>query len=288
MTVKRICFLFLPVLFLLLAPKAKAQSFSMEFANHLLQNKLTDEAAAYLTQSLADSSNIHSRDTINHLLGNIYFDRQQHLQAYQYYTSVSDSFADLFVNKLRQAISLHSIQRSEEAYTLLNTIAPADSLELQILIVFKAAIALSQDNYNSYLSNDSAIAFNSFIYDDVRVHLKNIYTQKVSSHKKSPFLAGLYSAIIPGLGKVYAGKPYEGLSSFLQTGVLGAIVLENLLRAGPSSARFIVFGGLFGLFYVGNIWGSVVAVKVHEQQVTKQFNEEISRNLYITIRNYKG
>jgi len=260
----------------------------MAFAEHLLQNKLTDEAVTYLTRSLADTANIRSGDTIRFLLGNIYFDKQQHVQANQYYASVSDSFEGKFVSGLKQSISLYCLSRHDEAVSVLNHATPHDSLEMQLVLLFKSAIALSRNDYTAYLSNDSAIAFNSFIYDDVRTHFKGIYTRKVTTKKKSPFLAGLYSAIVPGLGKVYAGKPYDGLSSFLQTGVMGAIALENAMKAGVYTARFVVFGGLFGLFYVGNIWGSIVAVKVHEQQVTKQFNDEISRNMYITIRNYKG
>jgi phosphonate transport system permease protein len=43
-------------------------------------------------------------------------------------------------------------------------------------------------------------------------------------NKKSPILAGVLSLILPGLGQIYTGKSYRGVSIFLATLVMGIIV----------------------------------------------------------------
>jgi hypothetical protein len=278
------------LLLIVLAPVqvCSAQTFDRGFAAHLMEQRLTSEAISYFTFSLSDSTNHQHYDTLHMLMGNIFFDQQQHIQANDHYKAVSDFFTGKFIVDLKRSISLTSLNRKQEAIALLSQAHPADSLEMQIVHVFISAVLLLEKDFQGYLLADSSVQFNSYIYDDVRTRLKYAYTHRLKEKRKSPFLAGLYSAVIPGAGKVYAGKPYEGLATFFQTGALGAIALENYLKAGPGSGRFIAFGGLFGLFYVGNIWGSALAVKVEQQQSLKQFNDEIIRNMYITIRNYKG
>jgi tetratricopeptide (TPR) repeat protein len=77
--------------------------------------------------------------------------------------------------------------------------------------------------------------------------------------EKSPALAGLMSAILPGSGYIYAEHYGDGITAFLINGLfiagtVAAIHNENYAVAG-------IVGGVGVPFYLGNIYGSANAAK---------------------------
>ena len=107
---------------------------------------------------------------------------------------------------------------------------------------------------------------------------------KQNIEPKSAFLAGLYSSLLPGMGKVYAGDYGSGVSAFLTNAALGAMFYENFRKDGIKDPKTIIFGTLFSAFYIGNIWGSVVNVKVHNQILYDGINQQILLELHIPLR----
>ena len=79
---------------------------------------------------------------------------------------------------------------------------------------------------------------------------------------KSPWLAGAMSAVIPGSGKVYAGDLRSGISTLLIVGALGGMAAESWIKLGGRDWRTIALSSVFGLFYIGNIYGSALSVSV--------------------------
>jgi len=73
---------------------------------------------------------------------------------------------------------------------------------------------------------------------------------------KNPFLAGMFSLIIPGIGQWYAGDFTKGLSIFAATGVLG--VLSYLTLLGSPEVAIILFTAGCSLW----IWSVVDAIKI--------------------------
>ena len=84
----------------------------------------------------------------------------------------------------------------------------------------------------------------------------------IVDYKKSPLLAGAMSAVIPGSGKIYAGDLRSGVSTFLVVGALGAMMAESAHKLGWQDWRTIALTSVFGVFYIGNIYGSAVSVSV--------------------------
>jgi TM2 domain-containing membrane protein YozV len=77
--------------------------------------------------------------------------------------------------------------------------------------------------------------------------------------EKSPVLAGVMSAILPGSGYIYAEHYGDGITAFLINGLfiagtVTAIHQENYAVAG-------IVGGVGVPFYLGNIYGSANAAK---------------------------
>lgn len=87
---------------------------------------------------------------------------------------------------------------------------------------------------------------------------------------KNKALAGLYSSIIPGAGKAYCGRSTDGLFSLLMIGLTGWQAYEGFDKDGVRSVKGWVYGSIGGVLYLGNIYGSVVAAQIfNEEQQTK-------------------
>ncbi|NPA80719.1 MAG: hypothetical protein GXO29_06700 [Thermotogae bacterium] len=86
---------------------------------------------------------------------------------------------------------------------------------------------------------------------------------------KSPAVAAALSALIPGLGKAYAGRWKDGLYSFA---INSSLALGLYLAArDDSKPRMAVYGLAFAYFYLGNIYGSYVAVRKMNERITLEY-----------------
>jgi len=92
---------------------------------------------------------------------------------------------------------------------------------------------------------------------------------------KSMALAGIYSTVLPGLGKLYCGRPFDALSSFTSTAILGWEAYTGFHDDGPGSAKGWIFAAIGGIFYLGNIYGSVVAADIYNEEVEMKLIDKI-------------
>jgi TM2 domain-containing membrane protein YozV len=93
------------------------------------------------------------------------------------------------------------------------------------------------------------------------------------------------SAALPGLGKLYAGKPAEAISGFLYVGAMMATTYDFYNRQGLKSPFFIISAGLTSIFYIGNIWGSAMAVNRTKQEFNYEIDQRILLDMHIPLRN---
>jgi hypothetical protein len=98
------------------------------------------------------------------------------------------------------------------------------------------------------------------------------------------FLSGLLSTIVPGSGKLYAGKPTEALGAFIPIASFGLLAAESYNKAGIKSVGFISFASLFTIFYLGNIWGSMSTVKIRNTSIEINYEKNISINMLIPVK----
>lgn len=88
------------------------------------------------------------------------------------------------------------------------------------------------------------------------------YVPLVKSNTKKPFKAALLSAIVPGLGRWYIGKPKLFLINFLAIASYGIQATESIRKVGiknPYSIFMLSFGGMF---YLSNIYGTYNETKM--------------------------
>lgn len=100
--------------------------------------------------------------------------------------------------------------------------------------------------------------------------------------QKSKFLAGLLSAIIPGTGKIYAKRTTDGLVSFFTIAATAWQAYDGFKKDGVKSVKGWISGSLGAFLYIGNIYGSAVAVKIHN----KQHEENLFKDIEITVNVY--
>ncbi|MES1165389.1 MAG: hypothetical protein ABUR63_06525 [Verrucomicrobiota bacterium] len=95
--------------------------------------------------------------------------------------------------------------------------------------------------------------------------------------RKSPWLAGALSALIPGLGRVYIGRAADGIMSFVLIGVTGALAAQGFYDEGRASVRGWILGSVAALLYVGNVYGSAVGAVVQRRDAEDALMQEIDR-----------
>ena len=111
--------------------------------------------------------------------------------------------------------------------------------------------------------------------DSLSLFLQTIARQGISLDLKSPVTAGFLSAIVPGSGKLYSRRGWDGLYSLLVVGTMAWQSYEGYRKDGPVSVRCLVFGGLGGVFYAGNIYGSIVASRNYNESKRSSLAERV-------------
>ena len=177
---------------------------------------------------------------------------------------------------------MHQLNASESSFKSIDT---KDSVYTQLKNFELAGISLLKKDYASFDKYATNFTYANYAFNNEEKLL--VDTKKIMSahRKKSPFLAATLSAIIPGLGKIYAGKKKEGIGAFIPIIASGLIALEGYNKGGLKDARFLIFGTAFTTFYIGNIWGSSLAVKISESEFNNKNESKILFNLHIPLRN---
>ncbi len=96
---------------------------------------------------------------------------------------------------------------------------------------------------------------------------------------RSPFLAGVLSAVLPGAGRLYTGRFGDAFTSLFIVGLTGWQAYDGFQRDGLSSVKGWTLGTLCGTFYVGNIYGSVLSARVYNRHVADEFLATLSVEL---------
>ena len=108
--------------------------------------------------------------------------------------------------------------------------------------------------------------------------LDTLFVNAVDAPQKSPRLAKVLSAIIPGAGQVYAGDWRNGLNALALNGVLGYLTVDSAL--GQHYVDAALWGGLiFSRYYRGNIFRADEAVKNYNTQQSRRASEALLQRL---------
>jgi TM2 domain-containing membrane protein YozV len=123
--------------------------------------------------------------------------------------------------------------------------------------------------------------FSSFMQeDDAQVKtLHRIALEGSQLSYKRAAVAGILSTLIPGSGKVYIGRKMDGLYAFLLISILGYQTYRTFETQGMQSVKGWLYGSVTAVLYAGNIYGSVVAAKVHNHKLRSDHINKIEVSL---------
>ena len=99
-----------------------------------------------------------------------------------------------------------------------------------------------------------------------------VLQKQLHKTQKSPLLAGMMSAILPGSGRIYAGRFLDGIMGMWMMYLVGNSAYNAIKNERPISGP--LFGIAAGFVYLGEIYGGWRAAKFY--QISEQGTKEKS------------
>jgi TM2 domain-containing membrane protein YozV len=107
--------------------------------------------------------------------------------------------------------------------------------------------------------------------------LLNLVEKSRNTRYKKPFVGALFSAIIPGTGKVYAGAWQDGIIGFFMTSISGFLAYRAYDKYGIENPYTWFVGGMALGYYTGNVYGGQSAVKKYNLKKENEIVDETKR-----------
>lgn len=269
--------------------RAQQDSFNLDkhldFLMYLYENGQQDDFD-FAGDKLLSHSNltIGQKDSVNYIIGIVNFRKKKYNRSLNYLKSVSEEsmyfYKSVFYLSVCHSENLHF----DSAFAAIFPLETGDAENLFQLKTYElAAFSLMKRDYKSF--DTLAAKFNSndtLLLREEKIIVEN-QQQLRTLKRKSPIVAGTLSAIIPGLGLAYSGNNGQALAAFIRVAAMGALTIEDYVKLGPKNPQFIIFGSLFSFFYIGNIWGSALSVKIRYDEKVKEIDHNIMVGLRIPV-----
>lgn len=218
------------------------------FVKHLENTGLKTEHQAYL-EKLGDNDSAHYLRTRYQL---IYFDAPKFLQQFTVNSSVAKKDPDFLTEASLKFLTADDISKKAWFGTCLDSSVTGPALFLKKMY----SISLDPKKYEAR---------------DLPPELESTFMAYRSVSRKKPVVAAFLSAVIPGSGKCYAGKWRSGMMAFLINAGYAVQTYESSVKLGRTHPFTVINAGLFTVFYVVNIYGSVQGIFEQRKQRQKQF-----------------
>ena len=255
----------------------------IDFAFHLFDQRMFDDLLVLFEQM---SPEIRQTDSINHILGMAYYYRKELERSAYHLSKVSKN--SVFYDKSIFFMALchaHLGEYSNAEAILENYSAELTTTDFdELLAVNFAGLALLRRDFETFDRHAKGFRFERHYYTNSQNQLLGVRETLSDHRRKSPVVAGMLSAIVPGAGKVYAGQLGEGVAAFLTVGSFAAITAENWVKNGLLDWKTLLFGTIGTVFYIGNIYGSVASVQFYRNQFNESQNITILLGVHLPIR----
>jgi len=257
----------------------------IDFAFHLLHIKAYDEAILHLNDIQSSFTNNSQIDSINFLIGKAHYFNKNMTSSISSFNQVSDQIESLQIHAhFYAAFGYNFTKQYDLALNKIQSIQPNDSLLRQLRYTQLAGSYLLANQLNEFQSTSKLFNQKHIQLQRTNNRLQDYELLLQGFKKRSPVVAGIFSAILPGSGKIYAGKIGEGVSSLLQHLIFGLMLRESYNEFGPSSIQFGIFGTIFSTLYISNIWSSTFSIKIYRNEFHESLHESIMLDLHIPLR----
>jgi len=258
----------------------------LKFIDHLVKTGCFEEAL-YLLDS-GECFLFQINDSVNYLKGWSLYSLGRLESSSEYLLKINTESSLYLKSHFYAAYNYSQSGNYEKAIDVLDKI----NLNSENLISLKnyqiAGIKLLQSDipsFEEWLNRANGIHSEIIKSSD---DLRNISEGMKNHNYKSPLIAGLLSGIVPGSGKLYAGKRGEAIAAFLSTATLGFITWENYRKDGLKDIKTLAFGTALAVSYISNIYGSVFTVRIIKTEYNENVKSSILFNLHIPLHSTFG
>jgi len=155
-----------------------------------------------------------------------------------------------------------------------------DYSEIDTLYLRLAWLQIDSGRYEAAIATLERIQPESKHHPRAR-SLRQALQQRPEARKRSPVMAGVLSAVLPGSGHLYAGRPGQAASSFL----LNALFITGAVLAFEHDSP--VLGGILVFFevgwYVGGIQSAAQAVQEENQKEERKYRRELKEKYHLSF-----
>ncbi|AEI49369.1 hypothetical protein [Runella slithyformis] len=255
--------------------KAQQKAFSDSlFVEYLLERKYYNDVLQWTKP----------QQTLPYFRAIAFYNQQQIDSAIHYFEKVPIGHPYYVKSKFLEEYGHTFSKKFPKADSILINLSVVDSLHIALKNLQLAGVSLLRRDTVRFSSYKAQFSGKYFAFSQEEEMMSRNYEMLRKHKRKSPVVAGVMSAIIPGSGKMYAGKLGQGVITLIQNAALGFQAYEAYRKDGWKSPRFILYSGLFSFFYVGNIWGSVLTVNIRRQEFNDKIDEQILFNMQIPLR----
>jgi TM2 domain-containing membrane protein YozV len=274
------------VVFILITRVGFAQNKSeLPFIEHLINKGYYNEVIHLIDR---DSLNYEpgQQDSLNYYKGSAHYSLKNLEQSTTSLLRVGNGSSFYLKSRFFAGYNQIFLENYTEARKIIAQLNVRDETYLSLVNFELSGIDLLQGNWSKAKEQLAQVNQTIATLNQQVAALGKICKEQEIHRSKSPFLAGLMSGIVPGSGKIYAGKTGAGIASMIATTGFGLIAWENYRKLGIGHAKTIFFGGIFAANYVSNIYGSVISVKIVENDYKDATHNQILFQLHIPLRNF--
>lgn len=247
-----------------------------KFADYLFEEEQYIKAAGeYGRYLFAEDSFPQNADSIFFRIALCYRLDENYKNSISYFRKIADKYPEspLLADSYLKIGTCYSLMDSFElSNKILKTCLPKESTEKN------RTGELMSLNYMQTKEWDKAREFLNSSNSDKK-QLFSLLEKGETLPKKNKLASGLFSAIIPGSGKFYCNRPADGFHSFATVSLSCWQAYEGFEENGIHSVKGWIFGVLGGLLYLGNIYGSVVAADIYNEEQEIMFKLSLKKYL---------
>jgi len=274
------------VIFILLVRVGFAQNKSeLPFIEHLINKGYYNEVIHLIDR---DSLNYRpgQQDSLNYYKGWAHYSLKNLEQSTKSLLKVGNESPFYLKSHFFAGYNQTFLENYAEARKIISQMNVRDETNMSLVNFELSGIDLLQGNWSKAKEQLQLVNPNIATLNQQVAALGQVCKEQETHRSKSPLLAGVMSCIIPGSGKIYAGKTGEGIASMIATTGFGLITWENYRKLGIGHAKTIFFGSIFVANYVSNIYGSVVSVRIIKNEYQDVLHNQILFQLHIPLRNF--
>jgi tetratricopeptide (TPR) repeat protein len=148
--------------------------------------------------------------------------------------------------------------------------------------VYVGFLAAKQRRYDDALQSFERASSENVFDAEALSHSIAITREYGESNSRSPFLAGLLSAVFPGAGQLYSGHLYDGVQAFAMVSVLTGITYAMYRYDSEVRGGYVYFPislGVTALFHASNIWGAARTARYRNERLRTDYLKELRRTI---------